>query len=71
MIVGPELAPTPVDEDAVYGHIVNTFTGRDVDAVIVNGGEVLRGGKFIATDALKELDYVLGKFLKSFKPLGD
>ncbi|MEM1533047.1 MAG: amidohydrolase family protein [Desulfurococcaceae archaeon] len=58
VIVRPELTPTPINEDTVYGHIVNTFTGRDVDTVIVNGREVLRGRKFIAIDALKELDYV-------------
>lgn len=37
--------PTPINTDSVIGHLVNTFSGRDVRDVLVDGKFVLRDGK--------------------------
>jgi len=37
IIVMPELMPTPLNAETVYGHLVNTIDGDDVKTVIVNG----------------------------------
>lgn len=42
-IIKPEYVPTLVNEGTVLGHLVNTFSGRDVWCVLVKG-------KFVTTD---------------------
>jgi len=37
--------PTPLTPDSVIGHLINTFGGRDVDHVFVNGVQVVKNGK--------------------------
>ncbi len=58
IIIKPELPPTPVNQDTVYGHIVNTFNGRDVDTVIVNGRILMRDKKILTIDVEKAKEYV-------------
>ncbi len=58
VIIKPELPPTPVNSKTVYGHLVNTFNGRDVDTVIINGRIILRDRRFQTIDFEKAKDYV-------------
>ncbi len=58
ILIKPELPPTPVNPDTVYGHMVNTFTGRDVRTVIVNGRIVMRDRKLLTLDEAKAIEYV-------------
>jgi 5-methylthioadenosine/S-adenosylhomocysteine deaminase len=43
VILRPRL-PTPLNPSTVYGHLVNSVGGDDVDTVLVNGETVLKGG---------------------------
>jgi len=36
-ILKPKTPNTPVNSKTIYGHLVNTFSSRDVDTVIVDG----------------------------------
>ncbi len=58
IIIKPELPPTPVNAETVYGHIVNTFNGRDVDTVIVNGRIIMKDKKILTLDVEKAKEYV-------------
>lgn len=58
VVIKPVLPPTPVNADTVYGHLVNTFTGSDVDTVIVNGRIIVRDRRLVTVDEEKELEYV-------------
>ncbi len=58
VIVKPEYTPTPVNEETVYGHIVNTFNGKDVRTVIVNGRIIMRDRKLLTIDEAKAVEYV-------------
>lgn len=44
VVLKPKLLATPLDPSTVYGHLVNTITGGDVDTVLVDGEVVLRNG---------------------------
>ncbi|MHA1935879.1 MAG: amidohydrolase family protein [Candidatus Thorarchaeota archaeon] len=41
--------PTPVTKDSVVGHLINSFSGRDVRDVIVDGKPVVDGAKMVIT----------------------
>ena len=56
--IKPELPPTPVNSKTIYGHLVNTFNGHDVDTVIINGKIILRDKKFQTIDLEKSKEYV-------------
>jgi putative selenium metabolism protein SsnA len=43
-------APTPLTSESVIGHIVNTFSGRDVRDTMVNGEPVVRNGRLTRMD---------------------
>lgn len=43
VIIRPRL-PTPLTPESVYGHLVNSVRGSDVDVVIVGGETLLEGG---------------------------
>ena len=58
VIIKPEYTPTPVNENTVYGHLVNTFNGRDVWAVIVNGKIIVKERKVLTVDFEKAMEYV-------------
>jgi len=58
IIINPELPPTPVNEETVYGHLVNTFNGRDVKTVIVNGKIIMRDRKLLTIDEEKSKEHV-------------
>ncbi len=45
IIIKPELMPTPLNAETVYGHLVNTIDGDDVNTVIVNGKIVVENRK--------------------------
>ncbi len=46
-ILDSSRVPTPVTQESIVGHIVNTFSGRDVYGVIVNGNWVVKSGKLV------------------------
>jgi cytosine/adenosine deaminase-related metal-dependent hydrolase len=58
VILKPRTPNTPVNYQTIYSHLVNTFSSRDVDTVIVNGELVLRDGKLVKVDEEKAVDYV-------------
>ncbi|WP_052833608.1 amidohydrolase family protein [Staphylothermus hellenicus] len=58
IIIKPEYTPTPVNEQTVYGHLINTFNGRDVRTVIVNGKIIMRDRKLLTIDEAKAVEYV-------------
>ncbi len=39
--------PTPLTSDSVVGHLVNTFSGRDVKSVFVHGEKVVDDGRLV------------------------
>ncbi len=45
VVIRPEILPTPLTRTSVYGHLVNTIDGDDVDTVIVDGEVLLKGGR--------------------------
>ena len=47
VIIKPEYAPTPVNEKTIYGHLVNTFNGRDVWGVLSEGRWVTKERKLV------------------------
>lgn len=58
IVVDPSNLPTPLNKDTVYGHLVNSFNGRDVSYVIVNGKIVVRNKKIVTIDETKKREYV-------------
>ena len=42
VVIKPDILPTPLTETSVYGHLVNTIDGDDVDTVIVEGEVLLK-----------------------------
>jgi cytosine/adenosine deaminase-related metal-dependent hydrolase len=48
-ILAPRL-PTPLTASSVYGHLINSVSGADVDTVLVDGEVLLEGGKLVKTD---------------------
>ncbi len=57
-VIKPEYVPTPVNERTVYGHLVNTFNGRDVLHVLVKGKFVTKDRKLVNVDLDKAMEYV-------------
>jgi cytosine/adenosine deaminase-related metal-dependent hydrolase len=49
VVLDASRVPTPVDSTSVVGHLVNTFTGKDVLHVFVNGRPAVWNGKLKAT----------------------
>jgi len=47
-IINPKLSPTPIIPESVYGHLINTISGKDVETVIVNG-EILMENQEVKT----------------------
>lgn len=47
VILGATNIPTPLTPDSVIGHLVNSFGGRDVRHVFVNGQHVVEGRKMV------------------------
>jgi len=45
VFLGVSRVPTPLDGNSVIGHLVNTFGGRDVERVIVDGKTVVDHGR--------------------------
>ncbi|TFF95730.1 amidohydrolase [Candidatus Thorarchaeota archaeon] len=50
IIIDGESAPTPLTPDSVIGHILNTFSGRDVRDTVVDGNLVVRKGRLTRID---------------------
>lgn len=57
-IIVPEFTHTPLDERTVYGHLVNTFNGRDVWGVLVRGKWVTKERRLVSVDVDKVAEYV-------------
>ncbi len=55
-IIKPEYVPTPVNEETVLGHLVNTFSGRDVWCVLVKGKFVTKDRKVVNVDVSKAIE---------------
>jgi len=49
VVLDASRVPTPIDSSSVVGHLVNTFTGRDVVHAFVNGRPALWNGKLKMT----------------------
>jgi cytosine/adenosine deaminase-related metal-dependent hydrolase len=58
VVIRPKIPNTPVNSKTIYGHLVNTFSSKDVDTVIVNGKYVLKDGKLVNVDEEKAIEYV-------------
>lgn len=58
VIIRPKSPNTPINSKTIYAHLINTFSSRDVDTVIVNGKFVLREGKLVNIDEEKSIEYV-------------
>jgi cytosine/adenosine deaminase-related metal-dependent hydrolase len=58
VIVKPKTPNTPVNSQSIYGHLVNTFSSKDVDTVIVDGKVILKEGRLTTIDEEKAVDYV-------------
>jgi cytosine/adenosine deaminase-related metal-dependent hydrolase len=58
VIIKPKTPNTPVNSKTIYGHLINTFSSKDVDTVIVNGKYVLKDGKLVNVDEEKAIEYV-------------
>jgi len=58
VVIRPKTPNTPVNSKTIYGHLVNTFSSKDVDTVIVNGKYVLKDGKLVNVDEEKAIEYV-------------
>lgn len=58
VVLRPRTPNTPVNAQTVYGHLVNTFSSKDVDTVIVSGKFVLKEGKLVNVDEEKAVEYV-------------
>ncbi|MEM0348444.1 MAG: amidohydrolase [Zestosphaera sp.] len=56
-ILVPEFTHTPLDERTVYGHLVNTFSGKDVWGVLVRGKWVTKERRLVTVDLDKVIDY--------------
>lgn len=57
IIIKPELIPTPLNAETVYGHLVNTIDGDDVQTVIVNGKIIMENRKSL-TISEKEVNKI-------------
>lgn len=42
IVIKPNILPTPLNQDSVIGHLINTINGRDVRTTIVDGKIVMR-----------------------------
>jgi len=57
-ILKPKTPNTPVNSKTIYGHLVNTFSSRDVDTVIVDGKYVLKEGRLVNIDEEEAIEYI-------------
>jgi len=60
VIIKPNELPTPLTTNTVYGHIINSISGKDVDTVVVNGEIVLENRKLTKLDEAKAREYIHG-----------
>ncbi|MEL9909147.1 MAG: amidohydrolase family protein [Desulfurococcus sp.] len=58
VLLRPETPSTPVNSQTVLGHIINAFSSKDVDTVIVNGRIILRNHRLTRVDEEKTVEYV-------------
>lgn len=57
VIIKPLTPTTPVDSRTIYGHLVNTFSSKDVESVLVRGRFVLRDKRLVNVDEEKAVEY--------------
>lgn len=53
IIIDARRAPTPINANSVVGHLINTFSGLDVETVIVNGKILMENRKIKVVDEQK------------------
>jgi len=53
IIISPKRSPTPVVSESVYGHLVNTVSGCDVETVIVDGKGIMEKHQIKTVDEEK------------------
>ncbi len=53
IVILKPLLPTPLTASTVYGHLVNSVAGSDVDTVLVDGEVIFAGGEPIRLDRQK------------------
>ncbi|MET1160327.1 MAG: amidohydrolase family protein [Thermoprotei archaeon] len=58
VVIKPDNIPTPLTPETVYGHLVNSVCGKDVDTVIVNGEIVMENRKLTKIDEINAREYV-------------
>ena len=47
IIIKPDILPTPLNAETVYGHLINTVDGDDVQTVIVDGEILMKDRKIL------------------------
>jgi len=50
IIIKPDVLPTPLTAQSVYGHLVNTVDGDDVETTIVDGKVLMENGKVLTVN---------------------
>lgn len=55
-IINPKLSPTPIIPESVYGHLINTISGKDVETVIVNGKILMENQEVKTIDEEKVIE---------------
>ena len=56
IVIRPDVLPTPLDSRTVYGHLVNTVDGDDVQTVLVGGEVVMRDRRVLTVDEASVLE---------------
>ena len=53
IVVKPEMLPTPLNQDSVVGHLINSITGRDVRTTVVDGNVIMKDRMVLAVNEEK------------------
>ena len=56
IVIRPDVLPTPLDSRTVYGHLVNTVDGDDVQTVLVGGEVIMRDRRVLTVDEASVLE---------------
>ena len=53
IVIKPEMLPTPLNQDSVVGHLINSITGRDVRTTVVDGNVIMKDRMVLAVNEEK------------------